>query len=78
MKFIQIVTGEYTTGIPGTDKRQMNHAVYGLSEKGNVFKYKRNKGWVQLKDKKTLSKTKTSQQSSVDDNYVAWDQDIPF
>ena len=68
MKFIQIATGAYTIG----EQRQMNHAVYALSEKGNVFKYERTKGWIQLKDMKTLPKTKTSQQSSVDDD------DIPF
>lgn len=68
MKFIQIITGAYTIG----EQRQMNHAVYALSEKGNVFKYERTKGWIQLKDMKTLPKTKTSQQSSIDDD------DIPF
>ena len=79
MKFIQIAIGPYD----GATGRK--HTVYGLSEKGNVFKYERNKGWVQLKDKKTLPKAfnlrfpsgftstvKPSQQLSVDDD------DIPF
>ena len=68
MKFIQIAIGTYTV----RQQRQMNHAVYGLSEKGNVFKYEHNKGWVQLKDKKTLPKAKPSQQSLV------YDDDVPF
>lgn len=69
MKFIQIATGAYTIG----EQRQMNHAVYALSEKGNVFKYERNKGWIQLKNKKTLPKAKPSSQQS-----LVNDDDIPF
>ena len=66
MKFIQIAIGTYD----GTAGR--THAVYALSEKGNVFKYEHNKGWVQLKNKKTLPKAKPSQQSLV------YDDDVPF
>lgn len=66
MKFIQIAIGPYD----GATGRK--HAVYALSEKGNVFKYEHSKGWVQLKDKKTLPKAKPLQQSIIDDD------DIPF
>jgi hypothetical protein len=43
MKFIQIITGTYSS------ETGNNHAIYGLTEKGNVFKYERKKGWTPLK-----------------------------
>lgn len=43
-KFIQIITGQWKTG----DSTSFNHTLYGLTDKGEVYRFMVNQGWVKL------------------------------
>ena len=73
-KFIQITIGQYSNA-----EGVINHAVYGLSEKGNVFKFEKSKGWIQLKNPvPAVSSPKPLTRTTSHSAQIIEDDDIPF
>lgn len=77
-KFIQIVIG----GWESSDNKLM-HSVYGLSEKGNVYKFEKKRGgWIPIEDTKVASDPKPQSTpksfNNPPESHGIMDDDVPF
>ena len=70
LKFVQITVGQYSNS-----EGVLNHAVYGLSDTGKVYKFEKNRGWIQLKNPVPTATVKLSVRRTPDTIY---DDEIPF
>lgn len=71
-KFIQIATGQWK----GTDG-SYNHAVYGLSADGKVYKFFTNEGWTLMRGRNEVP-TRTASTSRNPTRNQIEDDDVPF